>query len=177
MFPFVPMLIGAALGGGLSAARGGNFLTGALLGGIGGGVGAGLLGSAGTAGGIGASTVGAALTPSANVATVGVEGLKQGLFAGGGNLAGMTTGIGAVPASAPSGFLANTMAGMGKDFTAVTDWAKANPIDALKGAQIGKNILFPEQQPMPQSAGLMRGQQMQQQAPAYAMARPQISLI
>ena len=30
MFPFIPMLIGAALGGGLSAARGGNFLTGWL---------------------------------------------------------------------------------------------------------------------------------------------------
>ena len=33
-----PMLIGAALGGGISAARGGNPITGALLGGIGGGV-------------------------------------------------------------------------------------------------------------------------------------------
>ncbi len=41
-----PMLIGAALGGGISAARGGNPLTGALLGGITGGVGGGVFNTA-----------------------------------------------------------------------------------------------------------------------------------
>lgn len=42
-----PMLIGAALGGGISAARGGNPLTGALLGGITGGVGGSVWNTAG----------------------------------------------------------------------------------------------------------------------------------
>ncbi len=41
-----PMLIGAALGGGLSAARGGNPLQGALLGGVTGGIGGSIWGSA-----------------------------------------------------------------------------------------------------------------------------------
>lgn len=151
MFPFVPMLIGAALGGGLSAARGGNFLTGALLGGIGGGVGAGLLGSAG-----GAATGGG--------------------FAGGGYGSVGVAGQTALPSA---GLFSNTLGGLSKDFGAVTDWAKANPMDALKGAQMGKNILFPEQQQMPQiqPMGILRGQQTQQQAPAYALSRPQISLI
>lgn len=143
-----PMLIGAALGGGISAARGGNPITGALLGGITGGVGSSLIG--GTA-----------------------AGATGGGFAGGGYGSVGVAGQTALPSA---GLFSNTIGGLSKDFGAVTDWAKANPMDALKGAQIGKNILFPEEQPMPQSAGLMRGQQMQQQTPAYAMARPQISL-
>lgn len=161
-----PMLIGAALGGGISAARGGNPITGALLGGIGGGVIS------------GASGLASAAAPQAAAGT-------GGGFLGGGygsiGLAGQTAlqGAGSAVGGAGSGMFGNTIAGIGKDFTAVTDWAKANPMDALKGAQMGKNILFPEQQPMPQvqPVGLMRGTQMQQQPQQYAMARPQISLI
>lgn len=168
MLPFVPMLIGAALGGGISAARGGNFLTGALLGGLGGALG----GATGLLGGASGATTGAATAAGTG-----------GGFLGGGygslGLAGQTAlqGAGSAVGGAGSGMFSNTISGIGKDFTAVTDWAKANPIDALRGAQLAKDTLYPEQQPMLQSAGLMRGQQMQQQAPAYAMARPQISLI
>ena len=55
-----PLLIGAALGGGVSAARGGNPLKGALLGAVGGGLGGAVLGAgnaAATAGMTGASAV------------------------------------------------------------------------------------------------------------------------
>ncbi|KAF2378347.1 hypothetical protein BSN82_17630, partial [Acinetobacter baylyi] len=47
-----PMLIGAALGGGISAARGGNPLKGALLGAVGGGLGGAALPAAPGAAGI-----------------------------------------------------------------------------------------------------------------------------
>ena len=172
-----PMLIGAALGGGISAARGGNPITGALLGGI--------------TGGIGSSVMGAAGAAASKAATTG-------LTAGGGSV-GLTapamTGIGLTPAGAgltagqaalqaPASFsgvgltssAAPTFMQTIKEVPGVLgDYIKQNPMETLK---LGNSLLGgDEQQMMPQSAGLMRGQQMQQQAPAYAMARPQISLI
>jgi hypothetical protein len=161
MLPFMPMLIGAALGGGISAARGGNPLTGALLGAAGGAFGGatGLLGST-----TGATTAG----------TVGATG---GGFTGGGfgsiGLAGQTAS-----AAAPSGFLANTMAGIGQDLSAVQAFAKENPFITNQVGGLAKQALFPEQQPMAQGPGIIRGQQMPQQQPQYnPYAAPNISLI
>lgn len=160
MLPFMPMLIGAALGGGISALRGGNPLTGALMGGLGGALGGatGLLG--GTTGG-----------------TVGGTG---GGFVGGGygslGLAGQTALQGAGSA-AGGGFLGNTMAGIGKDFGALQSFMQQNPVLAQQGLGVASNLMQRPEIPMAPSAGLMRGQQMPQQAPAFAMGQPQISLI
>ncbi len=164
---FMPMLIGAALGGGVSALRGGNPLTGALLGAAGGALGGatGLLGGAS-----GATTAGTA------------AGATGGGFAGGGygslGLAGQTALQGA-GSGAASGFLGNTMTGIGKDFNAIGNWAKQNPMDALQLGGVAMNTVFPPAPPMPQvqSAGIMRGQMIQQQPMQYAMPRPQFSLI
>lgn len=129
-------------------------LKGALLGAVGGYGGGALLG----AGGAGATSAATGGFGAGGYGSIG--------------LAGQTAS-----AAAPTGFMANTMAGMGKDFTAVTDWAKANPMQAIQGAQTVQNVIAPEQQMQMPQAQLLRGTQMQQQAPAYAMARPNISLI
>ena len=149
-----PMLIGAALGGGISAARGGNPLTGALLGGITGGVG----------GGIWNAASGAAANTAANAAASGIAAQPALSMAGAQTAAGQAManpGIMATLKEVPS---------------ALGSYIKANPMQSMN---LGNSLLGGDQQQMPQvqSAGLMRGQMMQQQAPAYAMARPQISLI
>lgn len=167
MLPFMPMLIGAALGGGISALRGGNPLTGALLGAAGGALGGatGLLGS-------GATT--AASTGAATAAGTG------GGFVGGGygslGLAGQTALQGAAPAAGGSLF-GNTMAGIGKDFSALQSFAQQNPVLARQGLGMASDLMQPPQmQAMPPN--IMRGQQIpQQQAPMFAMGQPQISLI
>ena len=139
-------------------------LKGALLGAVGGYGGGAMLGSMGTA-----------ATTAAN--TVGATG---GGFAGGGygsvGLAGQTAAGGA--AAAPTSLLGNTMAGLGKDFSAVQAFAKENPLLTQQAGGMATNLLFPEQQPMAQGAGLMRGQQIAQQQPQYnPYAAPNISLI
>jgi hypothetical protein len=139
-------------------------LKGALLGAVGGYGGGAMLGSMGTA-----------ATTAAN--TVGATG---GGFAGGGygsvGLAGQTAAGSA--AAAPSGFLGNTMAGLGKDFSAVQAFAKENPLLTQQAGGMATNLLFPEQQPMSQGPGIIRGQQMAQQQPQYnPYAAPNISLI
>lgn len=133
-----PMLIGAALGGGISAARGGNPLTGALLGGITGGVGGGVFNTASEM----------AKTAAINTATNPANYVSPNSFMG-------------IAQQIPSA--------IGQSF-------KANPTGMLN---LGNQLMGDQQQQMPQvqAPGLLRGQQMQQQAPAFAMARPQISLI
>jgi hypothetical protein len=70
------------------------------------------------------------------------------------------------------------MAGLGKDFSAVQAFAKENPLLTQQAGGMATNLLFPEQQPMAQGAGLMRGQQIAQQQPQYnPYAAPNISLI
>lgn len=163
MLPFMPMLIGAALGGGISALRGGNPLTGALMGGLGGALG----GATGLLGGT----------------TSGITSGTGGGFVGGGygslGLAGQTAlqGAGSAAGGASSGFLGNTMAGIGKDFGALQSFMQQNPVLAQQGLGVASNLMQRPEIPMAPSAGLMRGQQMPQQAPAFAMGQPQISLI
>lgn len=155
MLPFMPMLIGAALGGGISALRGGNPLTGALMGGLGGALGGatGLLG--GTTGGTGGGFVGG------GYGSLGLAGQTAGSAAGG----------------ATSGFLGNTMAGIGKDFGSLQSFMQQNPVLAQQSLGVASNLMQRPEIPMAPSAGLMRGQQMPQQTPAFAMGQPQISLI
>ena len=187
-----PMLIGAALGGGISAARGGNPITGALLGGIGGSVAGAAMPS--LQGGIGnfINGIGTNAMAGGNV----MKGLQiNANLLGGSQLAGASalnapttfSGLGLTPAS--TGMTAGqaalnaaptaAMTSSTNPFMAAAGWAKENPMMALQGAQFAKNTLIPEQQPMPQvqPVGLMRGTQMQQQPQQFAMARPQISLI
>ena len=161
---FMPMLIGAALGGGISALRGGDPLKGALMGAAGGALGGatGLLG-AGTGATTGAATGGG--------------------FAGGGygslGLAGQTAlqGAGSAAGGAGSGLFGNTMMGIGRDFGALQSFAQQNPVLSQQGLGMASNLMQTPQVQMAPSAGLMRGQMMQQQPMQFDMQAPQISLI
>ena len=146
-----PMLIGAALGGGISAARGGNPLTGALLGGIGGGVFSGASGLAS-----------AAAAPAASAGIAAQPALS---------MAGAQTAAG--QAMANPGLLAT----MKQIPSALSQFSTQNPVLTNIGANTLQYSMMPQQMLMAPSAGLMRGQQMPQQAPAFAMVQPQISLI
>jgi hypothetical protein len=148
-----PMLIGAALGGGISAARGGNPLTGALLGGITGGVGSSLMGAGAAASGASASSI--AAQPALSYA-----GTQAG-------------------AAAPSGIFGNTMAGIGKDLSAVNAFTKEYPVATGLATSFAKEALFPQQKPLQQGAGLLHGQMapMAQQDQPYQFSAPKISLI
>lgn len=146
-----PMLIGAALGGGLSAARGGNPITGALLGGIGGGV-------FGAASGMAPAAAGA--TQAAGIAA------NPALSMGAAN-----TAAGSAMAS-PS--LLTTMKNIP---SALNTFAKENPFTTNVASQMAMREF--EQPPViaPTPAGLLRGTPAQEQPSQYAMAMPQVSLI
>ncbi len=176
-----PMLIGAALGGGISAARGGNPITGALLGGLTGGAGGALWGAAGSAASnaaaTGLSTAGGTLAPS----------LGAGLGAGGsalGSTVGLTapgafTGLGLTPAAtglaageaaltAPAAFSGvgltsaaapTFMQTMSQVPSAALGLVTQNPNLAFQGASAA-NDMMSQQQPlqMPGASPIMRGQ-------------------
>ena len=146
-----PMLIGAALGGGISAARGGNPLTGALLGGITGGVGGGIWNAAqGAAGAASTSATG-------------------GGFAGGGY---GSIGLPAQTAIGASPSIGSTISNLP---SAIGNYIKSNPSDALK---IGGSLLGNQQQIQAPSAGLMHGQVAPMaQDQTYSLGAPKISLI
>ena len=147
-----PMLIGAALGGGISAARGGNPLTGALLGGIGGGVFSGASGLAS-----------AAAAPQAAAGIAAQPALS---------MAGAQTAAGQAMA-APS--LLSTMQQIP---SAIGRFSSQNPMLTNMGGNALQSEFAPQQVQMAPSAGLMRGQMIQQQQPMqFSMQAPQISLI
>ncbi len=145
-----PMLIGAALGGGVSAARGGNPLTGALLGGIGGGVFGAASGAAGAATGGAAQAAGIAANPA----------LSMGA---------MNTAAGS--AMANPGLLAT----LKQVPSALNTFAKENPFTMNVGSNLAQQEM--NRQPI-ESMGLMRGQQIpmdQRQRSNFGV--PQISLM
>jgi hypothetical protein len=145
-----PMLIGAALGGGVSAARGGNPLTGALLGGIGGGVFGAASGAAGAATGGAAQAAGIAANPA----------LSMGA---------MNTAAGS--AMANPGLLAT----LKQVPSSLNTFAKENPFTMNVGTNLAQQEM--NRQPI-EGMGLMRGQQIpmdQRQRPSFAT--PQISLM
>jgi hypothetical protein len=145
-----PMLIGAMLGGGVSAARGGNPLKGALLGGIGGGVFGAASGAAGAATGGAAQAAGIAANPA----------LSMGA---------MNTAAGS--AMANPGLLAT----LKQVPSALNTFAKENPFTMNVGSNLAQQEM--NRQPI-EGMGLMRGQQIpmdQRQRPSFAA--PQISLM
>jgi hypothetical protein len=149
------MLIGAALGGGVSAARGGNPLTGALLGGIGGGVFGAASGAAGAATGGAAQAAGIAANPA----------LSMGA---------MNTAAGS--AMANPGLLAT----LKEVPSALQTFAKENPFSMNVASNMAQQDMQREAQrdaEMLARSGLMRGNlpPSQQQRPSFSV--PQISLM
>jgi hypothetical protein len=177
-----PMLIGAALGGGVSAAQGGNPLTGALLGGITGGIGAGAAGAAtGTGIGAGGASLPGVMGASNTAAGVAAQSaLPTGL---GGGLPSMIPNM----VSTPFSSLAPTAGGMGSagSFMAgqsglggIEQFMQQNPYTTRMGMDYLQNQMQPEPpMAMAQSQGLLRGTQMQPQGQQYQVGVPQFSLI
>ena len=145
-----PMLIGAMLGGGVSAARGGNPIKGALLGGLGGGIFGAASGAAGATAGGAAQTAGIAANPA----------LSMGA---------MNTAAGS--AMANPGLLAT----LKEVPSALRTFSQENPF----AMNVGSNLAQQEMNRQPiQSMGLMRGNQIpQQQQQRSNFGVPQISLI
>jgi hypothetical protein len=137
-------------------------LKGAMLGAVGGYGGGAMLGA-------GAATTGAATTGAA--ATGGGYGSL--------GIAGHTAlqGAGSTAGGVGSGLFGNTMAGIGRDFGALQSFAQQNPVLAQQGLGMASNLMQTPQVQMAPSAGLMRGQMMQQQPMQFDMQAPQISLI
>ena len=154
--PITIAIVGASAGAMLTPK---DPLKGAMLGAAAGFGGGALLG----AGAVGAGAAGA------GAAGAGIAAAPLGSLAGAGSAAG--TYAAAAPAAAPG--LLSSLGGMA---SGAGTFAQQNPMLTSLGIQTAQSLL-PQEQPPPQSAGLMRGQQMQQEAPAYAMARPQLSLI
>lgn len=135
-----PMLIGAALGGGISAARGGNPITGALLGGLTGGVGGSLWGAASSAAGAGA---GAEL--AGGIAAQPALGY-----------AGAQTAAGQVMANPSLLATASELPG------AAMNWMKSNPSTALQGMNTLSGMTQHQPLQMPGASPLLHGQAMPQ---------------
>jgi hypothetical protein len=153
-----PMLIGAALGGGLSAARGGNPLQGALLGGVTGGIGGSIWGAAADAAGSAAATEAAA----------GMAAQPALSYAGAQTAAGT--------AAANPGFMAT----LGAFPQAAWNMAKANPAEAFQGVSLANQMMTPHHQmQMPGASPLLHGQAPQAQSSYLSLLpKPQaISLI
>jgi hypothetical protein len=144
-----PMILGAALGGGISAARGGNPLLGALLGGVGGGVFGAASGAAGAATGGAAQAAGIAANPA----------LSMGA---------MNTAAGQAMA-APS--LMSTLQQMPKSFM---QFGQENPM-AMNLASNAAQEEFRQKQVA--NPGLLRGRPADEQAMQYTSGVPKISLI
>jgi hypothetical protein len=144
-----PMILGAALGGGISAARGGNPLLGALLGGVGGGVFGAASGAAGAATGGAAQAAGIAANPA----------LSMGA---------MNTAAGQAMA-APS--LMSTLQQMPKSFM---QFGQENPM-AMNLASNAAQEEFRQKQVA--NPGLLRGRPADDQAMQYTSGVPKISLI
>lgn len=192
-----PIVIGSAIG---AMTNRKNPLQGALIGGALGGFGGSFMsgaGSAGTAAGTAAETgalTGAGASTAANTAFMNPAGVNAAM----GQTAGYTSA--AVPStifSAPTAVntaitpsierpLSLSMPGvepgqgyeytLGDRLSQVGQFAQQNPVLTQMAAQTGQSLLS-QQQPMLPPAGLMRGNQMQVQAPQYQVGVPKVSLI
>jgi hypothetical protein len=144
-----PMMIGAALGGGLSAARGGNPLLGALLGGVGGGV-------FGAASGAASGAAGAA--QAANIAAAPAA-----------SMGAINTAAGQAMA-APS--LMSTLQQVPKSFM---QFGQENPMAMNLASNAAQEEFRQKQIPTP---GLLRGSPGQPEPSVLSqLAAPQISLL
>jgi hypothetical protein len=151
--PVTMAMIGAAIGGGTSAARGGNPLKGALLGAVGGGIGGAVAAGAGASAAAGAGaaqTAGIAANPALSMGAMNT--------AAGSTMAnpGLLATLKQVPSS-------------------LNTFAKENPFTMNVGTNLAQQEM--NRQPI-EGMGLMRGQQIpmdQRQRPSFAT--PQISLM
>ncbi len=170
-----PLLIGAALGGGVSAARGGNPLKGALLGAVGGGLGGAVLGAgnaAATAGMTGASAVPVGSTAGAALpAAPGAAGVfatpTMPTFAATGGSTGLIPSI-----TAPATLM--------DQIGAATKFAKENPFQMNLASNIMQQNAQEDAQRLAEMrarSGLMTGKQIPVQQQRSSFGVPQLSLI
>lgn len=170
-----PMLVGAMLGGGVSAARGGNPLKGALLGAVGGGLGGAALGAgnaAATAGMTGASAVPAGSTAGAALpAAQGAAGIfatpTMPTFAATGGSTGFLPSI-----TAPATLM--------DQVSAISKFTKENPFQMNMASNIMQEDAARDAQRMAEMrarSGLISGKQIQEMPQRSSFAVPQFSLI
>lgn len=169
-----PMLIGAALGGGVSAARGGNPLKGALLGAVGGGLGGAALGAgnaAATAGMTGASAVPVGSTAGAAIKSFGTTGAfvtpTMPTFAATGGSTGLLPSI-----TAPATLM--------DQVSAISKFTKENPFQMNMASNIMQEDAARDAQRMAEMrarSGLISGKQIQEMPQRSSFAVPQFSLI
>ena len=170
-----PMLIGAMLGGGVSAARGGNPLKGALLGAVGGGLGGAVLGAgnaAATAGMTGASAVPVGSTAGAALpAAPGAAGVfatpTMPTFAATGGSTGLIPSI-----TAPATLM--------DQIGAATKFAKENPFQMNLASNVMQQNAQEDAQRLAEMrarSGLMTGKQIPVQQQRSSFGVPQLSLI
>ena len=169
-----PLLIGAALGGGVSAARGGNPLKGALLGAVGGGLGGAVLGagsSAATAGMTGASAVPAGASGLTTLPATGATGVfatpTMPTFAATGGSTGLIPSI-----TAPATLM--------DQIGAATKFAKENPFQMNLASNIMQQNAQEDAQRLAEMrarSGLMTGKQIPMQQQRSSFGVPQLSLI
>ena len=180
-----PMLLGAALGGGISAARGGNPITGALLGGIGGGV-------FGGASGLASAKL-AAAAPTGTGALAGAGG--SGMFTAGTQVANPATYFtagnpaaslgnalmpeGAIAASTPAMSAPTLMQTVKEIPNSFGTFSRENPLMTNMGGQMLRDELNPQPMAAATQAGLLRGNPipLEQQQFASMPPRQPISLI
>lgn len=199
-----PLLIGAALGGGVSAARGGNPLKGALLGAVGGGLGGAVLGAgnaAATAGMTGASAVPVGSTAGAALPAAGATTAAQAaniaanpaLSMGAMNTAAGSTmvnpGIFATP-TMPTFAATGGSTGLIPSITApatlmdqigaATKFAKENPFQMNLASNVMQQNAQEDAQRLAEMrarSGLMTGKQIPVQQQRSSFGVPQLSLI
>lgn len=174
----IPMLIGALIGGVSSAARGGNPLTGALLGGIGGGIGGAALGAgsaAATAGMTGATMPAAGATGVAASAPLAAAPGAAGIFATPTMPLYAATGgsTGLLPSiTAPATFM--------DQISAAAKFSKENPFQMNLASNIMQQNAQEDAQRLAEMrarSGLMTGKQIPVQQQRSSFGVPQLSLI
>jgi hypothetical protein len=170
-----PLLIGAALGGGVSAARGGNPLKGALLGAVGGGLGGAAMNVANpamTATMTGASAVPVGTTAGAALpAAPGAAGIfatpTMPTFAATGGSTGLIPSI-----TAPATLM--------DQIGAATKFAKENPFQMNLASNIMQQNAQEDAQRLAEMrarSGLMTGKQIPMPQQRSSFGVPQLSLI
>ena len=168
-----PMLVGAMLGGGVSAARGGNPLKGALLGAVGGGLGGAVLNAgnaAATAGMTGASAVPVGSTAGAAIKSFGTGAFAtptMPTFAATGGSTGLLPSI-----TAPATLM--------DQVSAISKFTKENPFQMNMASNIMQEDAARDAQRMAEMrarSGLISGKQIQEMPQRSSFAVPQFSLI
>lgn len=167
-----PMILGAALGGGISAARGGNPLLGALLGGVGGGMfgaASGAANAAATAGMTGAAPASIGTTAAAATPASALQGATSSIFANPTmpvyGATGGSTGL--IPSITAPATLAD-------QFKAVGQFSRENPFAMQMAANAAQEEF---RQKQVQNPGLLRGRPAEEQAMPYSSPIPKISLL